>query len=186
MSTMTTRRASVASTALAALLALAGCDSKPQAQAPPRPTSASPAPSLPAALFLTSVPTDAKPVEDAKKAAHAGDAITLTGRIGGSDDPFVESRAVFTIMGPGIPACSDNPEDKCKTPWDYCCETPETIQAHQATIQVVDASGAPLKVSLKGEHGLKELSTCTIVGKVVQAEGPVLVVNATGIYIAAK
>ena len=89
-------------------------------------------------------------------------------------------------MGPGVPACSDNPDDKCKTPWDYCCETPETIAEHQATIQVVDAGGQPLKLSLKGRNDLRELSDCVVVGTVAQADGPVLVVNATGIYVARK
>ena len=180
MLTMTTRL--LAPLALALLLTPAACDSK----APQASTKSAPAPALPTTLFLTSAPSDAQPVEEAKKSAKPGDTITLRGRIGGSDDPFVEDRAAFTIMGPGVPACSDNPEDHCKTPWDYCCETPETIAAHQAMIQVVDASGAPMKLALKGQHGLKELSDCTITGKVAQAEGPVFVVNATGIYIAGK
>jgi hypothetical protein len=168
---------------LAAVLSLCACDSKPAA---PATRAAGPAPSLPASFFLASAPADAKPLEDAKKAAKPGDPITLRGRIGGSEEPFVENRAVFTLMGPGLPTCADNPEDKCKIPWDWCCESPEDIAAHAATIQVVDASGQPLKLSMKGQHNLKELSECTVVGTVAHAEGSTLIVNATGIYVASK
>jgi hypothetical protein len=89
-------------------------------------------------------------------------------------------------MGPGIKACSDNPDDHCKVPWDYCCESAEDIATHAATVQVVDAAGAPLKVDVKGQNGIKELSDVIVVGKVAQAEGKVLVVNATGMYVAKK
>jgi hypothetical protein len=170
-----------------AALSLAACDDKPQAQGTPR-TMPNPAPGavLPATLFLAEQPADAKPPEEAKKSAKAGDPITLRGRIGGSVDPFVPGRAVFTLVGPGLKACSENADDGCKTPWDYCCDTKDEIAAHSATIQVVDASGAPLKLNVKGQNGLKELSDVIIVGKVAQAQGAVLVVNASGMYIAAK
>jgi hypothetical protein len=171
------------------LVALTACDKQESKPAAPKPAAAgSPAPgaTLPASLFLAAQPADAKPLEDAKKSAKAGDAVTLRGRIGGSEDPFVSGRAVFTLVGPGLKACSDNADDGCKTPWDYCCDTKEEIAAHSATIQVVDAAGAPLKLSVKGQNGLKELSDVIIVGKVAQAEGSVLVVNASGLYIAAK
>jgi hypothetical protein len=174
----------LASALLAGLLALAGCEKSPSP--PARPAAAGSAAALPPNLFLTSAPADAKPLEEAKQAAKPGDPITLRGRIGGSESPFVDGRAVFTIVGPGLKACADNPEDTCKTPWDYCCENAKDIAAHSATVQIVDAAGQPLKLSLKGQHDLKELAECTIVGKVAQADGPVLVVNAAGIYVTTK
>ncbi|MBL8746681.1 MAG: hypothetical protein JNK58_10045 [Phycisphaerae bacterium] len=168
----------------AGVLTLPACEKKPatsSSDTPPKPTAA-----LPANLFLASDPGGAKPVEQVRGNVKPGDTITIQGRVGGSMLPFVEGRAVVTIVGPDIMACADHGDDHCKTPWDYCCETAEDIAQHSATIQVVDDKGALLRASLKGEHGLKELSDIIVVGKVAPAQGEVLVVNATGIYIAKK
>ena len=80
----------------------------------------------------------------------------------------------------------DNPDDKCTTPWNYCCETPETIAKHSAMIQVVDAAGNPLGVGLKGANGLKELSDVVVQGTVKEAKDKILIINATGFYIAKR
>jgi hypothetical protein len=86
-------------------------------------------------------------------------------------------------MGGGLKACSDNPDDKCATPWDYCCETAADIAKHSALVQVVDSAGMPLRTSLKGVNGLKELSEITVQGVVREAKDKILIVNATAIYI---
>lgn len=134
---------------------------------------------VPAGFFLTAAPENAKPVEDVKKDAKLGDTVAVSGRIGGSAKPFVAERAVATLMGPGIPPCAEG----CFQPWDYCCESREDIARHSATVQVVDAAGAPLHLNLKGQNGLKELSEVVVVGKVTQVEGPVLVISATGMFV---
>lgn len=139
---------------------------------------------LPAGLLLTASPEGGKPPEEAKKAAKVGETIVLSGRVGGSDEPFVAGRAVFVLMGPGIKSCADSGDDHCKTPWDYCCETPDDIAKHAATIQIVDAEGKPLKANVKGQGGIKEMSSLVVVGKVHKIEGETLIVNATGIFVA--
>ncbi|GFO83432.1 MAG: hypothetical protein A49_30590 [Methyloceanibacter sp.] len=141
------------------------------------------APALPSGFFLEKEPEGAKTVEESKAAAKSGDKVVIRGRIGGSKNPFIEKRAVFTLMGAGLKACSDDPEDKCKTPWDYCCDTAEAIAKHSATIQVVDAEGAPLRMGLKGTNGLKELSEVVIQGTVKEAKDKVMILNATAMYI---
>jgi len=139
---------------------------------------------FPAGLFLVDLPADAKDVKSAKAAAKPGDRVVIRGRIGGSLEPFVEGRAIFTLMDKALPACSDNPDDHCTTPWDYCCESPEDIALHAATIRVVGPDGAPLRAGLKGEGGLKELSEVVVVGEVAEdSEGGNLVVNAVGMYV---
>jgi hypothetical protein len=169
------------------VLAVAGCEKKATNSPPPKSAAGAPANTtaslLPAGFFLASAPADAKPVEAVKPAAKVGDTVTISGRVGGSRKPFVDGRAVFTLMGPELKACSDIEGDGCKYPWDYCCEKPEDIAAHSATVQVVDAAGAPLRMNLQGENGLKELSKVTVVGKVVQVEGPNVVINATGMHV---
>lgn len=146
------------------------------------PTKAPPA-SLPSDFFLAKQPEGAKTVEEVKASVKTGEKVLIRGRIGGSSAPFVEGRAVFTLMGSGLKACSDDPEDKCKSPWDYCCETPEAIAKHSATVQVVDAVGNPLRIGLKGANGLKELSEVIVQGTVKEAKDKVLIINATSLYI---
>ncbi len=166
--------------ALALVATLSACEKKPA------PSTARPAAhaTLPASFFLTAEPTGAKPVEEARAAAKQGDTIAIRGRIGGSEKPFVDDRAVFTIVGPGIPACADKGDDHCQTPWDYCCEQPEDVVPHSATIQVVDEKGALLRTTIKGQSGVKELADVIVVGKVAQATPEVFVIHATGIFIA--
>ncbi len=140
--------------------------------------------SLPTGFFLQSQPPQAKSVEEVKKSAKTGDVVTMRGRIGGSKEPFVDGRAVFTLMGLGLPACGEGvSNDGCTTPWDYCCEPSKEIAAHQASIQIADAAGAPLHLSLKGQSGLKELGDLVVVGRVQKAEGDLLVIDATGVYV---
>ena len=138
---------------------------------------------LPANFVLAKQPEGAKPVEAVKETAKAGEQVLIRGRIGGSVSPFVEGRAIFTLMGAGLKACSENPDDHCKTPWDYCCETPEAIAKHSATIQVVDAAGAPLRTGLKSVGGMKELSEIIVQGTVKEAKDKVMIINATGVFV---
>jgi hypothetical protein len=142
---------------------------------------------LPSGFFVGTQPESAKDVSEARKAGggepiKAGDEVVLRGRIGGSKEPFVAGRAVFTLMGRALKACNENPDDKCSRPWDYCCETKADILANSVTVQVVDAKGQILKTDMKGRRGLKELTEIVVVGKVSLADGKAVVVNAQAVY----
>lgn len=143
---------------------------------------------LPAGFFTQQAPADAKDVTEAKKAGpmKKGDKVVLRGVVGGSRDPFVPKRAMFTLMGAGLKPCSANPEDKCKTPWDYCCETRADIAANSATIRVTDDKGGILRTEMKGRMAggvaIRELSEVIVVGTVAVADKGVLVVDATAIH----
>ncbi|HWL92098.1 MAG TPA: hypothetical protein VNT79_01065 [Phycisphaerae bacterium] len=166
-------------------LPFSGCDKQEKPSSSNSPIDSAKAGNpLPVGLFATVEPANAKSVEEVKSHAKVGDAVVLRGRIGGSVSPFVEGRALFTLVGNGLKACSDNPEDTCATPWDYCCETADEIAKHSATIQIVDLAGAPLKADLRGQHGIKELSEVVVVGKVVQAGERATIISATSIFAA--
>jgi hypothetical protein len=141
---------------------------------------------LPIGFFADKQPENAKDVSEARKsgALKAGDEVVLRGRVGGSKDPFVAGRAVLTLVGRGLKACNENPDDACTMPWDYCCETKEDILANSVTVQVLDAKGQILRTDLKGRRGVKELSELVVVGKVASADGSAVVVNATAIHAA--
>lgn len=166
-----------------ALLGLSACEKQQGTSAAPA-SSTSASAALPGTLFLASAPAEAMGVKAAKAGAKPGDKVVLVGRVGGSKEPFVPGRAVFTVVDTAVKSCADNPEDTCTTPWDYCCESRDEITANAATVQVTGADGQPLKAGLEGVHGLKGLSVVTVVGTVAQAEGPNLLVRAEGIHIA--
>lgn len=130
----------------------------------------------------------AKDLSELRKAGNLkpGDPITFRARIGGSKDPFVAGRAVATLMGRALKACSENPDDHCPTPWDYCCETKADITANSATVQLTDDKGQVLRTDLKGRHNLKELTEVLITGKIAVADAKALVVNATSITVPTK
>lgn len=140
---------------------------------------------LPEGLVTATAAPDAQWVEDARKSAKTGKTITLRGFIGGSVEPFVNGRAVFTIVGHGITSCADMGEDHCKTPWDYCCEPSAEIAAHSATIQVVDPTGQVLRTGVK-VGAIKELAEVIVVGTVDVANAKTLVVNASSIHAVKK
>lgn len=182
-----------ATASLTLTIAIAGCE-KPAIESTKAPTDqttaaggASGAVALPASLFLAAAPDAAQDIKAAKASVQRGDKVVIRGRIGGSAEPFVENRAVFTLMDKALPACSDNPDDACESPWDYCCESRDDIVAHAATIQIVDTSGMPLKTNMKNAHGLKPLTEVIVVGTVSQRDDAgTFVINASGLYIAAN
>ena len=165
-----------------ALMAACGESSGPTAQ------SGNGAVVIPAALFLDAAPGEALDVKAAKSAAKAGDKVVVRGRIGGSETPFVDGRAMVTIVDPSIKSCDQMGEDDhCPTPWDYCCEPHDNLTAGSATIQIVGADGRPLKASLKGQHGLEPLAEVVVVGTVaLRDEAGTFVVNATSVWVKPK
>ena len=131
---------------------------------------------------LTSAPDGALSISEAKTSAKEGDHIILRGRIGGRNEPLTEGSPVFTMMDLAISHCGENPDDNCSTPWDYCCETPETITTNSATVQIVDALGQPITDS-PTIQGLAALDEVIIVGIVApRPNQDVLTVRANGIY----
>lgn len=138
---------------------------------------------LPAGMLLDKAPENAPDVVDAKKGLKKGDRIVLKGRIGGSKDPFVKERAVFTLVGRGIKACNEIPGDNCPVPWDYCCIPRKDITLHSVTVQIVDDKGMPLRTDIRGRWEIKELSELVVVGTVAEVRGDAMVVNATGLHV---
>jgi hypothetical protein len=165
--------------AVAGLVAVGACEQK-SAKAP---TPVANAAAFPSSLFLASAPAETKDVKDVKPTLKAGDKVALAGRVGGVKEPFVAGRAMFNLVDKRVPACSDNPEDTCKTPWDYCCESSEDLMASSATVEVLGADGQTIKSGLEGVHGLKPLSRVVVVGTVATAEKGNLIVKAEGIWV---
>lgn len=138
---------------------------------------------LPATLLLKDKPANAISVIEARKQLKKGESVVIAGDIGARMVPFVENRAAFiladenNILDCGREGCG------CKTPWDYCGETPEKIAESILMVQVLDDKGKIIKKSLKGFNNLKELSKVIVVGTVDETSTKDnVIINATGIY----
>jgi hypothetical protein len=137
------------------------------------------------AFFTPTAPADAMQIHIARESAQPGSEITLTGRVMGRAKPFVDGRAALvlgdrTILTP----CNEKPDDACATPWDVCCDSAEDKRKGTATIQIVGADGRVISQSLRGMHGLVELSTVTVHGTVAEGSSDeALIVNASAIHV---
>lgn len=167
---------------LSALLPIAFTACEKEAASPQAATA--PAVSL-ASYFTESAPADPQQIGTVRTSAKPGDTVTVSGLVMGREHPFVEGRAAFIIGDPTkLTPCNKMPDDHCKTPWDACCDSPELKKENTATVQIAE-NGRVLKQSLKGEHGLKELSAVTLTGTVDKASTPeALIINATALHIA--
>lgn len=147
-------------------------------------TAVTPSPEA-AKYLLSAEPAAAQEVAVAKKEVKDGDDVTLIGRIGGSESPFVSGRAAFTIVDTKLVPCSERAGDSCPTPWDYCCDT-DQLPASTASIKVVDESGKTVAIDAKSGLGLKELQTIIVKGKAKRDEAGNLNVLASGIFVKKK
>ena len=144
-------------------------------------TQASSQPDPAKAWILTSAPTGDVGILAAKDTATEGDTLVLRGRIGGRMEPLSDDSPVFTIVDLALPHCGEKAHDSCPTPWDYCCDTPETITAHSATVQLVDAEGRTIDTG--AGLTLDPLDEVIVVGTVgPRQSAQVLTVRATGVY----
>lgn len=135
------------------------------------------------AWLVASLPDQAVPVAQLKQSAKEGDTVAIRGRIGGSVKPLAPGSGVFVIVDAIIPSCAEmGDDDHCPTPWDYCCEPRDSLNASSATIMLVDASGAPLSADLEAA-GLHPLDDVVAVGVVGPRPAPeVLTIKATKLH----
>jgi hypothetical protein len=134
-----------------------------------------------ASWLLADLPAGAVPVARAKHVASEGDRVVVRGRIGGRAEPLSHDAAVFVVMDPALPSCRDR-GGPCRKPWDYCCETPETITANSATVQLVDDARVTMAIDLR-THGFAPLDEVVVVGTVgPRPNEAVLVINAEKIH----
>jgi hypothetical protein len=140
---------------------------------------------LPSSLLASKAPADALSVSKARENTKPGEAIVLRGKIGGRKIALLPKFAMAVLADEkAITSCNDMPGDSCKTPWDYCCESPEKLNSSTATIQVRDEKGKIVRSPLRGLGELKELSTVIVSGTVDAASTKDnLIVNAISIFV---
>jgi len=183
---MNNRMNTLALATIAAVWVTAGCERSATSsdQAAPDSSSAGAA-ALPAGLFVDQAPPDARGVGDLRADVEATGEVVIHGRIGGRAKPFVDGVAMFLLADVDMKSC-DELGGACPVPWDFCCEPPESLAAKIATIQIADAEGKPLRISVEGQNGLLPLAVLTIAGEVAQRDGGSLVINARKIHVAKR
>lgn len=136
-------------------------------------------------FLLGAEPEGAGDVIKVREDALDGDDVVIVGRIGGSENPWIDGRAAFSIVDGSLKACSDIPGDDCPKPWDYCCETSKLPDA-TALIKVVDENGQLVMTHAKGLLNVKELSTVVVTGKAQRDDAGNLTVLASGVFVKKK
>lgn len=133
-----------------------------------------------AKYVLAAEPADAKGVKQLKADAKDGDEIVIEGRIGGDEKPWIDGQAAFMVVDNSLSPCSA--EEKCPTPWDYCCSLNE-LPGCKALVKIVDANGKTVASDAKTLLGVKELTTVVIKGKAKKDEAGNLTVLASGVFV---
>jgi hypothetical protein len=155
------------------LIAIAGCDKTTSEQASKAADQAQPNNWL-----ITNAPEGAVSITDAKATAKEGDTVVIRGRIGGRHTPINNASPVFTIVDLALPHCNQEEEDMCSTPWDYCCETSNTITENSATVQIVGNGNIDPVAA-----GFEPLDEVILIGTVgPRPSDEVYTIQATGVF----
>lgn len=116
------------------------------------------------AFRVPNEPDGGKNVLAVREDSKNGDEVVIVGRIGGSVKPFT-GRAAFTIVDPSIKPCSENGDDGCPTPWDYCCGVgKEQLAKATVLVKLVGDDGQTRQEDARTMLGLTELQTVVVRG----------------------
>jgi hypothetical protein len=139
--------------------------------------SAAPAPAAELAKFmLANDPGPALGVL-ASKEKGADEHASVVGRIAN----IVKGYAVFTLMDIDLPYCGEvEKNDRCLTPWDYCCEQPATRTANSLVVELRDAAGKPIRTAALPD--LRLLDAVKVQGALSKDADGNFVVAATGLF----
>ncbi len=151
---------------LIALLVVSGCASDKAADSKDADTTTVAEKVDASEFLLSSEPATPKAVAALRESAVDDDTVVVVGRIGGSSHPWVEGAAAFTIVDESLPACGDEEECGCPTPWDYCCESAEDIVANSVIVKFVDENQRTRRFNPKEVFGVSELQTVVVEGTI--------------------
>lgn len=169
-----------ASFLLSLALCLTGCSD-------PEPAPVAETPTVPSHLFTGTRPADVQDLMAVKATAAKGDTVTFLARVGGRVRPFNKTQAIFVVADPAMQSCEIiADDDHCKLPWDYCCEDPDALKQHLASVRLLN-DGKPIRTNAKGAGGLEELKFVVVTGVVTDMnDDGLFAVDATQIWVGGK
>lgn len=128
------------------------------------------------ALTLATDPGAAISVLQAKEAG-AKKGVVIEGRV----YDLTKDWAMMKVMEVSMDYCGEvNKEEKCPTPWDYCCDTPEDRAANSLLVKAVDDKGETLEVPAM--PGMRLIDKVKITGELTKDEHGNFVLLAKGIF----
>jgi hypothetical protein len=71
-------------------------------------------------FLLTGEPSGGADVIKVLQTSIDSDEVVIVGRIGGSENPWVDGRAAFSIVDLSLKSCLECGSEGCLKPWDYC------------------------------------------------------------------
>lgn len=114
----------------------------------------------------------------AAKAAGPAAQVVVEGRVHDVTKGF----AVLKLMDVELDYCGQvNKEDKCATPWDYCCDTPEDRLQKSLLVEVRGADGKPITTDVLPSARLCDL--VKVRGKLEKDAFDNLVLIADGVFL---
>lgn len=128
---------------------------------------------------LTSEPSGALEVLDAKDQAQDGKPIVVVGRLGGGLKPWVDGRAAFLIVDTRIvPSCEEG--GVCKAD---CPDCAKEMMAASTMVKFVGEDGKVLPVDARTLLGVKEQQTVVIEGVAARDKTGNVSIAAHGIFV---
>jgi hypothetical protein len=125
---------------------------------------------------MASDPGDALSVAEAKEKLPEGE-VLVVGRI----RRMVPGYAVFQLTDDVKEYCGEvDKEDTCKTPWDYCCDPQDEINALTLGVQFEKENGDPAMADLSGD--LRHCDLVVVRGTVTKDEQGNVIVHAKEFY----
>jgi hypothetical protein len=147
-------------------------------------SKSAPATATDSKYVLNQEPAGATDVLKIKSDANDQEDVVVVGRVGGSENPWTDGVAAFSIVDTSLKPCSEMEGDTCQTPWDYCCEA--DLPKATVLVKFVDESGKIVKEDARGLLNLKELQTVVVNGKAVRDDAGNVSIAATGVHVRDK
>jgi len=157
---------------LSVLTLLAACGGEQPGGQHPAPKAGDPS----AALALAADPGEAVSVLDAKEKGPGDATIVVQGRV----YDLTKGWAILKLMDTELKYCGEVHAEGCKTPWDYCCDTPEAHREHELLVEFRGDNGKPIKTDALPKTRLLDLMK--IRGKMTKDEHGSLVLLADGLW----
>ena len=91
-------------------------------------------------IIMAEDPGEALTVVEAKAKGPSDAVIVVQGRI----QDVTRSFGIVKLMDTALKYCGEVHAEGCKTPWDYCCDTPEAHRVHELLVEFRGPDGMPV------------------------------------------
>ncbi len=133
------------------------------------------------AMLLANEPANAMSVREVFESQQQEGKVVVVGRIGGSRNPWVDGLSAFTFTDLSLTACSEIEGDKCKTPWDFCCDP--DLKSNTLLVQMVSPDGELLEGDARQLLGVTELDTVVVEAELSRDDAGLVTLSARKLFI---